>query len=421
MRKSIIYTAIVIGLLCGAVGWLQHQKLEGLEARRRNLEVTASPSLAAEEPIVGAGDQERGVSIPKTDPIAEATAKAFLEDLMKVDFKDRSETADEQRKHFLGRLSAMEASTLRSLMVQLVKSELPDEVTEGLSGMILTMLAERGQGRFAAERILTDGLPPRTLGPILRSWAIQEPEEAAKWLAECKQQNRFPSEDPDIEREAAQAVGAGLAAKAPLAALQEAAGAEVQTRGYLLRGAAQSIKTEEGWLDFARQAAASADDSFRMQALLALSNGTLRNDAFDDVRHLVDQLDLEPKMANPFITSAVTRKFDDQTGERADWMIQRSSPEQVNDNVRQLMSLWTSNDFNGAAAWLQKLDPSPIRDTAVETFANKVAAREPESAIDWALTISDEQKREATVSHLALLWKGKDAQAAEAYLAEKGL
>ena len=352
---------------------------------------------------------------------AEETARAFMDDLKTVDFKERGEAAEKQKMEFLGRLSAMKPSALQYLVDRLSASDFPDEVIEGLRSMILMMLAEKGQGRIAADRILADALPPRAMVPVLRAWAAEDPEAASKWLEESRQHNRFPADEPDIELEATKAIGAGLAARTPLAALEQAAAVEGQTRSSLLRGATEAIETEEGWLDFAHRAAASEDEQFRQQALLALSNGTLHNDALDDVRHLVDQLDLEPMLANPFITSAVTREFDDQTGERAHWMIERSPPERVNDNVRQLMSLWTSNDFNGAAAWLQNLEASPVRDVAVETFANRVAAREPESAIDWALTISDETKRDAAVNHIALMWKSKDAEAAEAYLAAQGI
>ena len=423
VQRSIIITTLAVCLLCGAVGWIQHRDLQALQQRSRELEKTSSRNarLKSTDTLTAhQGQKETDTSEERGVGPAEL-ARLFVEDLKKVDFQDRSENAEKQKMEFLGRLSAMDASSLQSLVDQLGAGDLPSDVTEGLSSMILMRLTEKGHGRLAADRILADALPPRAMVPVLRAWAAQDPAAASKWLEESRRQNRFPADDPDFESEAAKAIGSGLGAEAPIAALEQAAAAEGQARNSLLRGATEAIRTEQGWLDFARQAAASKDTQFRSQALIALSNGILRNDTFDDVRHLVDQLDLEPRLANPFITSAVTRKFDDQTAERADWMIERSSPEKVNDNVRQLMSLWTSNDFNGAAAWLQKLEPSTVRDVAVETFANKVVHREPESAIDWALTISDERKREATVIHLGRIWKSRDADAAGAYLSGQGI
>ncbi len=63
----------------------------------------------------------------------------------------------------------------------------------------------------------------------------------------------------------------------------------------------------------------------------------------------------------------------------------------------------------------------PELDKARSSYANTVAQRDPESAMTWAKTITDENSRTSTVSSVYRQWHKKDAAAADAALPESGL
>ena len=90
---------------------------------------------------------------------------------------------------------------------------------------------------------------------------------------------------------------------------------------------------------------------------------------------------------------AATREIDTHTADRADWLIGQSSPDHLHGNISTLVRAWATRDFNDAGRWLENLEPSPLRDTAVGQFARTVAPADPEAARAWAETISDAEAR----------------------------
>ena len=70
------------------------------------------------------------------------------------------------------------------------------------------------------------------------------------------------------------------------------------------------------------------------------------------------------------------------------------------DAVGMLTELWMRKDHVGLSEWLSILEPSPSRDAAISRFVDLLAKSDPERAIEWAATISDEKARERTLKRL---------------------
>ena len=82
---------------------------------------------------------------------------------------------------------------------------------------------------------------------------------------------------------------------------------------------------------------------------------------------------------------------------------------------------WTREDPTAAGEYLGNMPESTARDSAVETYASSVAWREPETAIQWAETISDAETRTETLTNVARAWVRRDREAASTWLEGSGL
>ena len=67
------------------------------------------------------------------------------------------------------------------------------------------------------------------------------------------------------------------------------------------------------------------------------------------------------------------------------------------------------------------MEASPVRDSAVEGFTERLAREDPQSAVTWAATIQDEGMRNEALTDTARSWYRQDEAAASAWLETSGL
>ena len=97
-------------------------------------------------------------------------------------------------------------------------------------------------------------------------------------------------------------------------------------------------------------------------------------------------------------------------------------PEETQQSVfSEALDEWTERDEVAASQYLAQMEASPVRDSAVQGFANELSRSDPEAAATWAATIADEEIRAETVSRVARDWIRSDREAAEAWLPTSGL
>jgi hypothetical protein len=105
----------------------------------------------------------------------------------------------------------------------------------------------------------------------------------------------------------------------------------------------------------------------------------------------------------------------------AEFMLKNSEEKDRGSTYDQIMQSWSNQDPNAAGAWLGQQPQGPELDSARATFARNVASRDPESAMEWAKTVTEEQKRVQAVEQVYKTWRKKDAGAAEQALNNSGL
>jgi hypothetical protein len=78
-------------------------------------------------------------------------------------------------------------------------------------------------------------------------------------------------------------------------------------------------------------------------------------------------------------------------------------------------SKWAREDLTKASAWLNEMPKSPLRDSAISGFSNRVSFSNPAAALEWAANISDPAEATSNISEILSRWEKADPEAASAW------
>ena len=90
------------------------------------------------------------------------------------------------------------------------------------------------------------------------------------------------------------------------------------------------------------------------------------------------------------------------------------------DTLVKVINVWAQQDANAAGKWLGEFPVGATSDAARRTFARQVADRDPEAALRWADTVTDEKMRESAIEHIFQSWRDRNPDAAKAFLSNAG-
>ncbi|MCB1231577.1 MAG: hypothetical protein KDN19_15005 [Verrucomicrobiae bacterium] len=105
----------------------------------------------------------------------------------------------------------------------------------------------------------------------------------------------------------------------------------------------------------------------------------------------------------------------------AEFLMEDATPENLSQRYQTIMNSWANRDVNAAGEWLNAQPPSPAQDSARSNFASVVSRRDPDSGMEWAKTITNEDVRFSAIRNVYLQWQKKDDAAAGAALLNTGL
>lgn len=262
------------------------------------------------------------------------------------------------------------------------------------------------------------------VGSALHSWAETNPDAAMEWL----KRNETPPAGMSRE-ELQHAVLGGAAKHDPAMAfrLLSDMGLEVSTdaceaiassladtqvgRESLLkamRGHISNLKNEQ------------AVRNISSTVMEAMARGVGKN-SFESVSRWLDGESLPEADLAAFAEGLSWFATGSETGVWLDWMAKSMSPETLHEPVESLVGDWVDEDFLAAGKWLTQLPDGPIKIPAVKAYAESVAAYEPEVAIQWAMTIADENARRATLVAIHDNWPSGDEEGAAKFAAQHGI
>jgi hypothetical protein len=93
------------------------------------------------------------------------------------------------------------------------------------------------------------------------------------------------------------------------------------------------------------------------------------------------------------------------------WLAREPGP----DTLVKIVNVWAQKDPGAAGQWLDEQPPGPQSDTARMTYARQVAEQKPETALQWAATVTDETMRRSATEHILQSWRARDPAAAARY------
>jgi hypothetical protein len=109
------------------------------------------------------------------------------------------------------------------------------------------------------------------------------------------------------------------------------------------------------------------------------------------------------------------------TGHWIDWMADKLPANELPTKVEQFVSQWAAADYKAAGEWINGSPDGPVKQAAVNAYANALAPHQPDSAMQWALTLPEGKEREKLLRSVHAQWKKKDPAAAAEFAQAHGL
>ena len=96
-------------------------------------------------------------------------------------------------------------------------------------------------------------------------------------------------------------------------------------------------------------------------------------------------------------------------------------PGEGDDSIMKLTSRWTRDDYEAAGEWLVSAPEGPAKTAAIRGYAQTIFKHDPETAMQWIMTLPPSQERDDTLKNILLNWPKDDPIGASAFANENGI
>ena len=285
------------------------------------------------------------------------------------------------------------------------------------SQFYLTSLFANSWGRLDGEKALefTQGQSGRMSGmstaSALSGWALESPKEAMAWLD--------GQEDNTQKMFYTAGLINGLAKSDPESAtdyLENVSGDNRMKGRYVEIIASEQMK--KGITEATSWAEGLKDDGLKSDAFEDLANRYSQEDPAKAAEWISGRVD-EPWAKDAIVEVADEWAERDPVG-AVEWA-QGLTGDAQNDAMSAALEEWTESDPAEASEFLAEMEASPIKDSAIVGFTERLAREDPESAVTWAGTIGDDAMRNEALTDAARSWYRQDEEAAAAWLETSNL
>jgi hypothetical protein len=83
-----------------------------------------------------------------------------------------------------------------------------------------------------------------------------------------------------------------------------------------------------------------------------------------------------------------------------------------------LVDSWATIDLQSAATWVKAQPVGPSRDAGISAILENIRSADPEKALEWSQSMSDEEKRSNFSESILRSWFSDDPNGARAWLAK---
>jgi hypothetical protein len=111
-------------------------------------------------------------------------------------------------------------------------------------------------------------------------------------------------------------------------------------------------------------------------------------------------------------------------GQWVEWLGNHLPSDTTSNQISTMLDSWTQKDYVAAGKWLTATPDGPTKQAAVIGYVQAVASYEPETAAQWAMTLSSGEDRARALRQIYHHWSKKDPAAkaaAEAFADQHGI
>ncbi len=430
--KVSLAATLVILASGGGLGLMHQQRLTNLRSQQRELANRAEnlgiAVASGESPVTKRLRDDRANQ-------ASAMAQEFIAFGREIQIHDsqgnESDEAFEKRtREMQAKLMDLDAAQLKVLIASLrTDKTLSDEIQQNLICYSISMLGEDHPAAALAlfsesADILKDSLTGSSVvASTLANWAKKDPLAAREWV------RKNSAAYPDLANDdAKRSIIAGAAESDPKLAFKligEMQMDDVSSAVESLVEAGKTAAQRTAILGALRDHLATLPDGPERDDLLQESLETmgrnLTSESFESVQAWISQSKLSPVESAQFAGGLSYFNTKQDTGRWIDWMAQTLPQDAVANNVDNLIGQWTQEDYQAAGKWLTAAAEGPAKQAAVSTYAGTVAEYEPQTAVQWALTLPAGEARQATFEAIYQNWPKAEAEAAAAFAKQYGV
>ena len=434
--KTPILVSLLILAVGGVLGWRDHQRLQAARATydkvaaeltRRGISVNSSAEAAPVRVTKREReDREAAARVVAVDYIAFAKEK----DAVRKVRKELDEAMQKREMDLIERMKSFDPAQWKIIITEVCASK---QLTNGtrqafLYNSIQTFADRHPQAALALlgespELFSGAGKSRHLISTALVSWSKDDPHSALKWIRENNGAN--PDFVPgDTKRE----MVTNAALKDPVAAFDLINGLEIEDANHSISGIIGSATTAEKrtatLTAFRGYLSTIKDETLREQTagigIMRLGHGACL-EGFDTASRWLASADLTQKELATFAIGLPQFIEAEESGQWIEWAGKILPTGNSEMSVRNLVSNWTTKDFQAAGKWLTTTPAGPTKNVSIRSYAETVSKYEPETAAQWALTLPPGEDREQTLEKIYQNWPDKEAPARQAFAKEHGI
>lgn len=437
MKISIAFTLFIV-VIGGIIGWQGHGRFltvtkvhDDLVEEAGSLGITIDAADPKAMPHITKHEREdRRVSAKDTA----TDLIAFAREMEANEKSGDKRPNEEMQKRILAladKIASLDASQIKTLIGELRSAtDLNDDMRKGIIGFaIMTLSTDHPQAALAlftesGDLLKGSGVGKQVVSSALTQWAKNDPMGALDWV-----QKNAKTHPELVTDQALRGLIQGTASQDPKMAFGLIDELKVSDVSSAVRDIMRTAKTNEERttvLSALRDQLGKTTDPKKTIAMESIGfsglASSLASDGFDSAQTWLAGANLTP---NELVGFAQGLRNNDNTADNGhwiDWLGKSGLPEkQLNRNVENLMSNWTTTDYQAAGTWLGTMPDGPTKTTSVKSYAETVSPYEPEVAAQWAMTLPAGKERDATLENIHNNWPKNDPAGAEAFAKAHGI
>jgi hypothetical protein len=428
--KISIAASILILLLAALFGWQNHQRLATVRESHAKLVADATRVGISIDPS-HSDDPVRVTKRERENKEVDAKAAAvefiaFAREMEAMEKKGGPPDEAQQKRimDIMDRMMSLDSAQLKILIAEVrAAKDLKDETRQGLIGFsIMTLASDHPQAALAlftesSDIMKGEGIGEHVVSSALAKWAKDDPLGALEWVR--KNSAKFPDLITD---QAKRGLISGAAAQDPKLAFKligELGIKEAYQGISSIMSAAKTPVERTSTLTALREHLATLKDEKAKTELSsnAMSNlaSSVAREGFDAGTKWVAEANFTPAELESFADGLQGSAKSDENGKWIEWIGEKLPPDKAANNIQNLVSNWTRNDYQAAGKWLGTAPEGVTKNTAIRSYAETVSKYEPETAAQWAMTLPPGKDRDQTLRNIYHNLPKDDPAAKEAF------